>query len=278
VAARLRQLATADLPTRVALTVEAAGVAGLTRAELQQRLGDPPRAVDATLQQLLTARTLVRFDAERGAVAHQGAVAALEAAALAAVRAFHAAQPRQPGIGREELRSKLPPHAPARLLHVAVEALRARGALVAERDLLRLPEHVADAPTSGPSLRQQIAALYASARLQPPRHPEVPALLKAAAAPGAAGAGPPAAEVREALELLVREGTLVRVSPELFFDRAAIDDLRTRLCAYLAEHGTITAQAFKELCGASRKYSIPLAEYFDGEKVTLRVGEIRRRR
>jgi selenocysteine-specific elongation factor len=275
VVARLKALAAADRPTRVALTVEAAGVAGLGRAELQQRLGDPPRAVDAALQQLLSTRTLVRFDAERGAVAHQRAVATLEAAALQAVAAFHAAQPRQPGIGREELRSKLPAHAPARLVHLAVEALRARGALVAERDLLRLPGHVADVPTAGPSLRQSIAALYAAAKLQPPRHAEVAGLLKAAAPTGPARRE---AEVREALELLVRDGTLVRVSPELFFDRAAIDDLRARLLAYLAEHGTITAQAFKELCGASRKYSIPLAEHFDNEKVTLRVGEIRRRR
>ncbi|MBI5481324.1 MAG: selenocysteine-specific translation elongation factor [Deltaproteobacteria bacterium] len=276
--ARLQRLATADLPTRVAVTVAAAGLAGLTRAEVQQRLGDAPRAVDATLQQLLTARTLVRFDAERGAVAHQHAVAALEAAALEAVRAFHQAQPRQPGIGREELRTKLPPQAPARLIHVVVEILRARGALAAERDLLRLPEHVVDAAAPGASLRQQIAALYAGARLQPPRHAEVAALLQAVAPPGAARAAPSAAEVREALELLAREGTLVRVIPELFFDRAAVDELRTRLCAHLAAHGTITAQAFKELCGASRKYSIPLAEHFDAEKVTLRVGEIRRRR
>ena len=40
----------------------------------------------------------------------------------------------------------------------------------------------------------------------------------------------------------------------------------------------LTAQAWKDLTGTSRKYSIPLAEYFDGEKVTLRVGDIRRKR
>ncbi len=34
----------------------------------------------------------------------------------------------------------------------------------------------------------------------------------------------------------------------------------------------------QENTGATRKHSIPLAEYFDGEKVTLRVGDIRRKR
>jgi selenocysteine-specific elongation factor len=154
---------------------------------------------------------------------------------------------------------------------------------VAERDLLRLPEHVADAAAPAATLRRQIAVIYAGAGLQPPRHAEVaPALAATApgagAPPGTATRPPTTAEVREAIDLLVREGSLVRVSPELCFDRAAVDGLRTRLGAYLDEHGEITAQAFKDLTGTSRKYSIPLAEHFDAEKLTLRVGEIRRRR
>ena len=45
-----------------------------------------------------------------------------------------------------------------------------------------------------------------------------------------------------------------------------------------SEHKTIDAQQWKELTGASRKFTIPLAEYFDAEKVTLRVGDLRRKR
>ena len=32
------------------------------------------------------------------------------------------------------------------------------------------------------------------------------------------------------------------------------------------------------MTGVSRKFSIPLAEHFDGEKLTLRVGEVRKLR
>jgi selenocysteine-specific elongation factor len=48
--------------------------------------------------------------------------------------------------------------------------------------------------------------------------------------------------------------------------------------AALREKGQITAQEWKELVGASRKFAIPLAEYFDAEKVTMRVGEVRKLR
>jgi len=58
----------------------------------------------------------------------------------------------------------------------------------------------------------------------------------------------------------------------------AVAALRARLLAFLDEHKTIDAQQWKDLTGASRKFTIPLAEYFDAEKVTLRVGDVRRKR
>ena len=40
----------------------------------------------------------------------------------------------------------------------------------------------------------------------------------------------------------------------------------------------IDTTAFKDLVGATRKWVIPLAEWFDKERVTIRVGEKRRLR
>jgi selenocysteine-specific elongation factor len=45
--------------------------------------------------------------------------------------------------------------------------------------------------------------------------------------------------------------------------------------AWLRERARITTQEFKELVGATRKHVIPLAEHFDRERVTLRVGDHR---
>jgi selenocysteine-specific elongation factor len=58
----------------------------------------------------------------------------------------------------------------------------------------------------------------------------------------------------------------------------AIAALRGKLLAFLEAHQTIDAQQWKDLTGASRKFTIPLAEYFDAEKLTLRIGDVRRKR
>jgi selenocysteine-specific elongation factor len=78
--------------------------------------------------------------------------------------------------------------------------------------------------------------------------------------------------------MLSRGGVLTRVRPDLFFAARVVDELRARLRAFLTAQREISAQQFKEMCGVSRKYVIPLAEFFDAEKLTLRVGDVRRLR
>src|SRR5262249_31601034 len=115
-------------------------------------------------------------------------------------------------------------------------------------------------------LAERTLALYREAALQPPRPVEAAAAL-----------GVDARELTPVLDLLVRGGSLVRMK-DLVFDAAAVETLRNRLVAHLTAHGEITAQPWKEMVGASRKFAIPLAEHFDAEKLTLRVGEVRKLR
>jgi len=48
--------------------------------------------------------------------------------------------------------------------------------------------------------------------------------------------------------------------------------------AFLRDKGAITTPEFKDMAGAPRKYVIPLAEYFDANNVTIRVGDTRQLR
>ncbi|MET0692120.1 MAG: SelB C-terminal domain-containing protein, partial [Candidatus Binatia bacterium] len=55
-----------------------------------------------------------------------------------------------------------------------------------------------------------------------------------------------------------------------------IDGLRQTLKNYLLEKHEMSAASFRDLIGSSRKYTIPLLEYFDRNGLTIRVGDIRR--
>ena len=82
-------------------------------------------------------------------------------------------------------------------------------------------------------------------------------------------------ELRPVADHLVREGELVRVAAGLFFATGGIDDLRKRLVQYLRKGGEIEPAEYKKLTGQTRKYTVPLMEFFDAEKVTVRRGNMR---
>jgi len=81
--------------------------------------------------------------------------------------------------------------------------------------------------------------------------------------------------VRDNLALLVRNGEVARISSDLFYSAGALNGLREKLVAHLAEKGEVTPIEYRELTGLSRKFLIPLLEYFDSEKLTIRVGDKR---
>ncbi len=137
--------------------------------------------------------------------------------------------------------------------------------LVVEGDAVRRKGHTAAAAGgAGGALKDRVADVLAKGGLTPPWLNELPA-----------AAGASAGDVQAVLKLLLAEGRVVRVSSELWFDAGVVAALREKLVAFLRARREITTQEFKDLVGATRKHVIPLAEYFDREKVTLRVGDKR---
>ncbi|HYG68584.1 MAG TPA: SelB C-terminal domain-containing protein, partial [Anaeromyxobacteraceae bacterium] len=179
--------------------------------------------------------------------------------------AFHRAKPLAAGIGREELRGSLPSITDPRLFARLLAGLADKGTVLVEGDHVRMKGHeAAAAGASGGALKEKVAAALAKGGLTPPWLADLPAAV-----------GGSAADVNAVLKLLLAEGRVVRTSSELWFDAAAIAALREKLVAFLRERKEISTQEFKDLVGATRKHVIPLAEYFDREKVTLRIGEKR---
>jgi selenocysteine-specific elongation factor len=84
--------------------------------------------------------------------------------------------------------------------------------------------------------------------------------------------------MRTLLSALEREGRVVKIATDLYFSREAMEAARQRLLDHLKTAPEITAAAFRDLLGASRKFAIALLDYFDHAGVTTRVGDARRLR
>ena len=85
-----------------------------------------------------------------------------------------------------------------------------------------------------------------------------------------------------ALAPLVEQGLLVRLAGDLYFAPQAIEEGARRISAFLSEdecaQSGATAAQLRDVLGVSRKYAIPLLEYYDRTAVTQRNGDVRRLR
>ena len=246
---------------RLALDVKAAAFAGLGIADLVRRLGLPGEALAPALATLVASGELLVIGAgEHAHYLHAAAVAEVEARVVQAV----AAAPD--GAFREELRTQLPAALPPRAYDAILAGLERKAAIASDADRVRRPSAPSRAPATS-AAETKLLEQFRAWGVEPPRPKDVAA---------AVGLGEP--QVRPMLDRLIAGKRLIRIKPDLYLHAEVVAELRARLIAFLDAHKTIDAQQWKELTGASRKFTIPLAEFFDGEKLTLRVGDVRRKR
>ncbi|MDA8164300.1 MAG: selenocysteine-specific translation elongation factor [Desulfobacteraceae bacterium] len=250
----------------VLLHLREAGVGGLTASELAIKMGVFGNRLKKILNGPISARQVLVADSERQRLVAAGVYNGLKERTLAILAEFHQQQPLKPGLSKEELRTRIHRQLDPRLFQMLLqELIQKEGKLAQDEASVRLASHQVALAASDQNVRDEVEALYRRAGLQPPTVKEVLAQL----------AGTPRALVQEILEMLARERVTVKITEELYFHAASLDDLQQRLVALLQKEGEIDAQGFKALTGLTRKFSIPLLEYFDRNKITIRVGDKR---
>lgn len=82
-------------------------------------------------------------------------------------------------------------------------------------------------------------------------------------------------KLRDLVGMLLEEGEIEQVNPDYFLAGGSIEKAEGSIRSFIAEHGRLGVSDVREMLGASRKYAIPLLEYFDHKRVTRRDGDYR---
>lgn len=231
---------------------------GLTRDEITRATGLPPAEVDAALNSLLEEGRVLRLS---NRLLDRSAYEQIAARALSALDAYHRAYPMRPGMPKEELRAQLGPRMDQKAFSAILPALASEGRLVVSEANLRLPDYAPTLDERQAVLADAVENEYRAAGANPPLGSDISRRY--------------GSEGMEIIALLVEQGKLIRIGGDLQFHTEAIEQARSSLRSYLQEHGGITVSQFRDLIGSSRKYVVPLLEYFDDTKVTRRSGDQR---
>jgi len=267
VLAGLKTLEQGTPEEQVRFYLEEAGPAGLSRPELAAMLPWDLPTLANLLNDLVHKGEILFYDPENQRYVLTATARALEAEVCGHLKAYHQKNPLKPGFSKEELRRKLPPQMEVRLFNDILASLTKQKQIALEKDLVRLATHRVQLATDQEDLSRRLEALYQRGELSPPTLKEVEAALKV-----------PLTKLQPLLALLVNRGNLVKVKEELYFHTEAVARLKARLVDFLKQNKDITVLQFKDLTQTSRKFTIPLLEYFDTNRVTVRVGEARRLR
>ncbi len=240
------------------------GRRGVGFHELEVRCAVFGRRLEKLIDPAVAARKIIVVEPDSRRMIAVEVYEDLQVRLLDLIADFHAKNPVKQGAGREELRSRLLGEGEQRLFNRLCNELEKGGKIVSDGALVRLPRFKVALNRDDTAIRDEIIAAYGEAGLKVPTINEVVARIDAGRD-----------EIMGLVGILIDDRVLVKVSVDLYFSAAAIASLREDLVAHINKHGDIDAQGFKGLTGLSRKFSIPLLEYFDREKITLRVGDKR---
>jgi len=263
----LQHLTDEDPESIITYHIQQAGYSGVSFSHLKIMSNLGGKQLDTILQNLLSRKTALQTDKENRIYIHQTAFDTLQQKSAEYLAKYHETNPLKAGMPKEELRSKFPRLSNSKLFNLVINQMIKNKQIVQEENTVRLDSHRVSLGEDQADVRHKIFQVYQEGGLQPPYFRDVVKKLDA-----------DPKRTKDVLMLLVEEGQIVKTKEDLYFHAKAVEELKSRLVDFLKTHGEITTPQFKEMTGASRKYVIPLIEYFDSKNVTLRVGDSRKLR
>lgn len=260
----LNQLQNGSLPEKISVLLKRTGFSGINLRSLAFRSGINARKIKEVLENLFSRRQAVLLDGEDTTVISEYFHNQLEELITRNISAYHEKNTLLKGMSKEELKAALGRPVSAKLFNMALRSLDNKGIVVTDKDSVRLAGHRIQLTGNLDSIRVAIGGTYQKAGLTPPALSDV-----------IAGFKDQKAQAQSIIKLMIKEGDLIKINEDLCFARESLDQLRKDYKAMLIRDNKATPASFKELTGLSRKYIIPLMEYFDMNKLTVRVGDHR---
>ena len=253
-----------NVKEKISVILERAGFSGINLQGLAFRLGIKERIIREALENFFSSKKAFLLDNGDTTVISASLFNQLEEIIVKNITAYHQNNPLKEGISKEELKVSSINFASPKLFNMVISSLNKKSAIISDKDSVRLAKHQVELTGDLDSLRQDIAQIYKEAGLTPPSLTEVINKFSDRKT-----------KAQSIIKLMLKDGDLIKINEELCFSSESLNNVRNDYKSMLIKDGKATPASFKNLTGLPRKYIIPLMEYFDMNKLTVRVGDHR---
>ncbi|MCK9274920.1 MAG: selenocysteine-specific translation elongation factor [Syntrophales bacterium] len=246
------------------IILDRSGIRGISISRLATRTGIRLSDQNHIIEDMLAKKEAILIDKEERRAITASVYKKLIDQMLVIIRDYHKKHPLKKGLAKEELRIRLGNDVHQKLFSRALNDLETGKVLITDKDILYDASHNVNLDGELGSLKEKILDMYKKSGLTPPSTKEVIENFENQNK-----------ECRNVLNVLLNEGLLVKLNEDMIFSKQSLESLRADYKEMLLREGKSSPSDFKEMTGLSRKYIIPLMEFYDKNNLTIRVGNQR---
>lgn len=260
----LKILELGTLEEKMAVKIKKAGVKGLAITTLEGWINADVPAIQNAVKALEQKGAIVQHES---ILIHSDAVNAIRASIDKILNAFHKRNPLKTGMPKEEVRAQL--GFESQRLKIDQKIFNALTAamnnIVMDKDLMRLSFFKVSLSEVDKGIETKILNMLEQSGFQPPLKEEIAKALNLQQK-----------QLDDILKLMAKQGSLVRVNETMYITKAVYEKIIDALKNFFSKKKEMTIAEFRDILNTSRKYAVPILEYLDTQRITMRVGDVRK--
>lgn len=253
----LKILELGTLEEKIAMKIKKAGINGMPVTTLDGWINADVPAIQDAINTLRQRGTVVQHE---NILIHSIAVNSIRAGIDKILNAFHKQNSLKTGMPKEEVRAQLKIDQKIfNALTVAMEEV------VMDKDLMRLSSFKVSLSEVDKGIETKILNMLEQSGFQPPLKEEIAKALNLQQK-----------QLDDILKLIAKQGSIVRVNETMYITKAVYEKIIDALKNFFSKKKEMTIAEFRDILNTSRKYALPILEYLDTQRITMRVGDVRK--
>ena len=254
----LKILETGTVREKIAAKIFNSGLRGISQEYLKSWIKTDRKEFTRVLCSLIDKGEVIEVDEK---LIHKKSMDSFSEKILTRLKEFHKENPLKSGMQKEKLRSTYQ-WLESKVFGTLLEKI---DSLAIERDSVRLKSFSIKMGSTTREINKKIVQLLNEKPFNPPDIKEIASNLDLKPQ-----------EAADILKLMTSDNQVVRINDSLYVTEQTFNNLLEKLKAFFGQKSDMTVSEFRNLLGTSRKYALPFLEYLDSNRITMRVGDVRK--
>ena len=233
-------------------------------AELAKKTGTTDQKIELELDQLLVDEKIVDISGKGSYYLSCQSLELIYEQIAKTIEQYQGKYPLRAGYPKEDMRSRFFAKLNPKVFNTMMKYLEEEGRIVSKNNLVSIP---GIQPNPGEKERKTIDIINTIMKdrpYNPPSVDEISSITRISES-----------DLAEIIAYLTDRGELVKISEGLYFSKSAIENGQSLLNEYFTREKDLTLATARDIFDTSRRYALPLIEYYDKVRFTRRVGDIR---